>query len=160
MLGGTVGSISRRGVDLCIFNKLPQPITVTFKRRPGTQGDPTVAPGGWYCGFDPYAGFDPYVEGSIEGLSGETATFGAYNQMMASPGVGATAFFPAGQTDRGCHNDTYLTEGQSRVLFDSGQTKYSAGRNADDDNWKYLTLTLEPSQGLDFRCDRGQFGWD
>ena len=135
-----------RGVDLCIFNKRDSAITVALAGSPGTQGNPQVAPGDWYCGYD----FNDPVQGRIFGLPGEIAMFYAENPGLGWPDISVDLLRESDDV-RFCGIFNSFKAGESDVT-DSGDARYVFGRNADDSDWKYMYITVLPSQGATPEC--------
>ena len=135
-----------RGVDLCIFNRRSEPITVAFANNPKTQGSPEVAPGNWYCGYD---FSDAVVQGRITGLPNESALFYAENPGLGAPNISVDLMSSADARFCGIRNS--FDVGESDVT-DSGDVRYAFGRNSDDDNWKYMYIYVQPSQGATPEC--------
>ena len=132
-----------RGVDVCIFNRRSEPFTVEFNPDAQVQGSPTVAPGAWFCGYLRDSALSIVLDGQIF-LDGNTLYFMAQNDLFFAPSLSLFPSLP-GQL-RTCDSFKRLDEGESFVT-DTGVVRYVSGRNPDDDSWKYLTITVEPSQG-------------
>jgi len=127
-----------RGVDVCIFNKLDQPITVAFDGNPGLQGSPDVEPGAWVCGFD---GTNDSVSGDIHALADHRLHFDAANAWIYWPTLGLQVWRGDSMT---CGRGEFLNEGDTNVI-NRRDVQYAGGRNSDDDYWKYFYVNVEPS---------------
>ena len=144
-----------RGADLCIFNKVSDPITVAFDSGIQTQGSLPIAPGGWYCGYDQpdFFGF-ALVHGWIRDIPGEPnrIRIGGTN----TPGVTETNIWVYSAQDpriQICVGGGDHNEGEFNTL-DTGNARFVLGRYADDSSWKYLYINVEPSQGVSPECAR------
>jgi len=132
-----------RGVDVCVFNRRSESFTVEFHPDAQVQGSPTVDPGGWYCGYLRDSVLSIYLDGQIF-LDSNTLYFTAKNDIFTYPIMALYPSLPG--LPRTCESSKYLDVGESFVT-DTGLVRYTSGRNADDDSWKYLTIVVEPSQG-------------
>ena len=146
-----------RGTDLCVFNKRDEPITVTFNGSPGTQGASPIPAGAWYCGYDTpdFFGFSD-VQGSISGIPNETGKIrisGNNTPSYTEVDLEVRTAKKDGQGDiLQCDAGGFVNEGQTFDAIDTGHARFVLSRSNDDWGWKYMSITVEPSQGITDNC--------
>ena len=146
-----------RGTDLCVFNKREEPISVTFDERTDTQGSSPVAAGGWYCGYDTpdFFGFSG-VRGWISDIPNESNKIRisginnpSYTSVSLEVRTGKKNVY--GEILQ-CEAGGFVDEGQTFDPIDTGNARFVLSRSNDDWGWKYLAITVEPSQGITDNC--------
>ena len=140
-----------KGSDMCVFNKLDVPITMNWHRVDGTQGDSPIVPGGWNCGYDgPNFWGNSEARGDLVGIPGEQRYIDISGTNSATTAFYVEVFTDASESKYVCHIYGYKV-GQSETL-DVGTARLVAGRNADDADWMYFYVNVEPSQGASPKC--------